>query len=227
MREESTNRDKPFRSRPTYLLFVKQFALCVRNLEEVIEHNLSAMFCSLELRSGIVVPLECSIDNLGAHVDHVGHNWLVLRAVPSNVSWLSVSVSVGGSVVLMVHRSLSGSPLSVSIGNGRVLGKNTSDCPVEQIWVVHKRLGVERMVVENNRTVVTETTANTSDDEIADPAISEPAADIEVLNRELANDSQTKKYANLSASGIVSPVKVGLVSRTSDDGQISSWEPAL
>jgi len=179
------------------------------------------------LGSSVDVALESSVVDIGAGVVQVWHGWLVHAAIPSHVARLSHSVPVHVLVVLMIDRSLSGSPLSVSIRNGRVLGKNTSDCPVEQIWVVHKRLGVERMVVENNRTVVTETTANTSDDEIADPAISEPAADIEVLNRELANDSQTKKYANLSASGIVSPVKVGLVSRTSDDGQISSWEPAL
>jgi len=179
------------------------------------------------LGSSVDVALESSVVDIGAGVVQVWHGWLVHAAIPSHVARLSHSVPVHVLVVLMIDRSLSGSPLSVSIGNGRVLGKNTSDCPVEQIWVVHKRLGVERMVVENNRAVVTETTANTSDDEIADPAISEPAADIEVLNRELANDSQTKKYANLSASGVVSPVKVGLVSRTSDDGQISSWEPAL
>lgn len=156
----------------------------------------------------------------------VGHGWLVHAAVPSHVARLSHSVPVHVLVVLMINRSLSGSPLSVRIGDGRVLGKDTRDSPVEQVWVVHQRLGVERMVVENDGTVVTETTANTSDDEIADPAISEPAADIEVFNGELANNSQAEKNANLSASGVVSPVKVGLVSGTSDHGKISSREPA-
>jgi len=127
----------------------------------------------------------------------------------------------------MINRSLSGSPLSVCIGDRRVLRKDSSDSPVEQIRVVHKGLGIECVVVENNRTVVTETTTNTSDDEIADPAISEPAANIEVLDRELSDYSQAEKYANLSASGVVSPVKVGLVSGTSDHGKISSREPAL
>jgi hypothetical protein len=77
---------------------------------------------SLELRGGVVVPLECSVDNLGAHVDHVGHNGLALRTVPRNISGLSVSVSVGGSVVLVEDRGLSGSPLSVSIRARRVPG---------------------------------------------------------------------------------------------------------
>lgn len=77
---------------------------------------------SLELRGGVVVPLECSVDDLGAHVYHVRHDGLALRAVPRHVSGLSESVSVGGSVVLMEHRGLSGSPLSVSVGNGRIPG---------------------------------------------------------------------------------------------------------
>ena len=171
MREKSTNKEKPFRSRPTYPLFVKQFALCVGKLEEVIEHNLSAMNCSLELRGGVVVPLECSIDNLGAHVDHVGHNGLVLRAVPSNVSWLSVSVSVGGSVVLMVHRSLSGSPLSVSIGYGWVSWQNLCQVPVEQVWVVDQRLGVEGVIIHHNGSRVTETSAESTGHEVNDPGI--------------------------------------------------------
>jgi len=157
----------------------------------------------------------------------VGHGWLVHAAIPSHVARLAHSVPVHVLVVLMINRSLSSSPLSVCIGDRRILRKDSSDSPVEQVWVVHKGLGIECVIVENNRTVVTETTANTSDDEIADPAISEPAADIEVLDGELANDSQAEKYTNLSASGVVSPVKVGLVSGTSDHGKISSREPAL
>ena len=140
----------PFRSRPTYPSFVKQFALCVGNLEEVIEHYLLAMCCSLELRSGVVVPLESAVDDLGAHVYHVWHDGLVLRTVPSNVSWLSVSVSVGRSVVLVIDGSLSGSPLSVSVGDGWVPGQDLCQVPVEQVWVVDQRLCVERVIVHHD-----------------------------------------------------------------------------
>jgi hypothetical protein len=113
-------------------------------------HYLLAMCCSLELRSGVVVPLESAVDDLGAHVYHIGHDGLVLRTVPSNVSWLSVSVSVGCSVVLVIDGSLSGSPLSVSVGCGWVPGENLCQVPVEQVRVVDQRLRVERVIVHHD-----------------------------------------------------------------------------
>ena len=174
---------------------MKQFALCVGKLEEVIEHNLSAICCSLELRSGVVVPLECSVDNLGAHVYHVGHDWLVLRTVPSNISWLSVSVSVGGSVVLMVHRSLSGSPLSVSIGYGWVSWQDLCQVPVEQVWVVDQRLSVESVIVHHNGSRVAKTSAESTGYEVNDPGISQPASNIEVLYGKLSNKKKTEQAA--------------------------------
>ena len=129
---------------------MKQFALCVGKLEEVIEHNLSAMYCSLELRGGVVVPLECSVDDLGAHVYHVRHDGLALRAVPRHISGLSEPVPVGGPVVLVEHRGLSGSPLSVCIGYGWVSWQDLCQVPVEQVWVVDQRLSVEGVIVHHN-----------------------------------------------------------------------------
>lgn len=93
---------------------------------------------SLELGHCVAVSLEGAVDNIRADIDHIRHNWLVLRAVPRNISGLSLSVSVGGSVVLMVDGSLSSSPLSVCIWERGVLGENLGQVPEEEIWVVHQ-----------------------------------------------------------------------------------------
>lgn len=127
--------------------------------------------CSFELRDGVDVSLEGTVDNVGSHVDHVGHDGLVHASIPLHVSWLSVSVSIGGSVVLMVDWGLSGSPLSVGIGKRWVLGKDSGDGPVEQVWVVHQRLGVEGVVVHDNGSCSYETTTKTSGDEPHDPGV--------------------------------------------------------
>lgn len=206
---------------------MKQFALCVGNLEEVIEHNLSAMRCSLELRSGVVVPLECSVDNLGAHVDHIGHDGLVLRTVPSNVPWLSVSVSVGGSVVLMVHRGLSGSPLSVCIGYRWVSWQDLCQVPVEQVWVVDQRLGVEGVIVHHDGSRVAETSSETTGHEVNGPGISQPASNVEVLDGEFSNEEETEQAAELGARSVVGPVKVRAVNWAGDNAlHVVAREPA-
>jgi len=157
----------------------------------------------------------------------VGHGGLVHAAVPSHVTRLPHSVPVHVLVVLMVDGSLSGSPLSVRIGHGRVLRQDAGDGPVEQVWVVDQGLGVEGMVIKDDGAVVTETAANTSDDEVADPSVGEPATDVEVLDGELADDGQAEEHAHLSAGGVASPVEVGLVRRAGDRSKIFSGEPAL
>lgn len=206
---------------------MKQFALCVGNLEEVIEHNLSAMCCSLELRSGVVVPLECSVDDLGAHVYHVGHDGLVLRTVPSNVSRLSVSVSVGGSVVLVIDGSLSGSPLSVCIGYRWVSWQDLCQVPVEQVWVVDQRLGVEGVIVHHDGSRMAETSSESTGHEVNDPCVSQPASHIEILDGKLSNEEETKQAAELSATCVVSPVEVRAINWAGDNAlHVVAREPA-
>ena len=78
----------------------------------MIENSPSVLF-SLELGGGIAVSLEGTVDDIGSSVHEIWHNWLILRSIPRNVSWLSDSVSVTGLVVLMEYWLLSGSPLSV------------------------------------------------------------------------------------------------------------------
>ena len=172
------------------------------------ERSIGTYTRSLELRGGVVVPLECSVDDLGAHVDHVGHDRLALRAVPRNVSGLSESVSVGGSVILVIDGGLSGSPLSVSVGARWVSGQNLSQVPVEEIWVVDQGLGVQGVVVQHDGARVSETSAETTQHEVHEPSVSQPASYIEVLDGKLSNEEKTQKATYLSASSVVGPVEI-------------------
>ena len=110
-----------------------------------------------------------------------------------------MAVPVHILVILVIDGSLASSPLSVRIGHGRVLGEDAACRPVEQVWVVHQSLGVERVVIENDGSVGAETTANTPNDEIADPAIGQPASRIETLDGEFTDDGKTQKDAKLSS----------------------------
>lgn len=177
--------------------------------------------------AGVDIALECAIVDIGAVVVQVGHDWLILRTVPLNVARLAHSVPVHILVVLVIDWCLSCAPLSVRIGHGRVLGENTSDSPVEKVWIVDEGLGIEGVIVQHKGAVVTETTTDTSDDEVANPAVGQPATDIEVLDGQLTDDSEAEKHANLSSSRVVSPVEVRLVGRSSDHAQILLGEPAL
>ena len=122
--------------------------------------------CSLKLGNGVSVSFEGTVDDIGSVVVKVGHDRLALTSIPRHVSWLSHSVSVGGSVVLVVHRGLSGSPLSVSIGHRRVSWEHSAASPPEKVWGVHECLGVELIVIEHDGSVGEETTAETSDHEV-------------------------------------------------------------
>ena len=92
---------------------------------------------SVELRGGVRVPLESSVDDVGSLVDEVRHDGLVLRSVPGNVSGLSESVPVAVLVVLMEDGGLSHSPLEVGVGHGGALGESTGEVPPEEVGVVH------------------------------------------------------------------------------------------
>ena len=85
-------------------------------------------------------------------------------------------------MILMVDWCLSCSPFSVGIGNRWVLGENSGNVPVEEVWIVDQSLGVNTMVVHNNWSVVLETSTETSDHEVHNPSVSDPASDIEILD---------------------------------------------
>ena len=98
---------------------------------------------------------------------------------------------------------------------------------MEEVRVVDQSLGVEGVVIQDDGPVVTKTTADTPDDEPADPSVGEPAANVEILDGELADDGKAEENAELGTRSVVSPVKVGLVGGAGDHGEITLGEPAL
>lgn len=161
-------------------------------------------------------------------IHKIWHNWLVLRSIPRNVSWLSDSVSIDSLVVLMEYWLLSGSPFSVGIWNWWVLWKNSCEVPPEEIWVVQQSSCVELMVVENNWSLISQTSSESlryKDDEVE---VSQPASNIEIFNREFSNDCQTKEASNLTSGGVISPVPVGLGDWSYNNFfSFTLWEPRL
>ena len=138
----------------------------------------------------------------------VGHNWLILRSIPRNISWSSLSVSVASLVILMEHGVLPGSPLSVSIGDGRVSGEDTGKIPPVQVGVVKESTGVETLVVAHHWSLISEATADSLGPEEDNPAVDEPASGVEVLDWELSDDQEAEEAADLGAGGVASPVVV-------------------
>lgn len=163
---------------------------------------------SLELRSGVAVPLEGSVDDIGTLIDEVRHDWLVHGTVPCNVSRHSHSVPVASTVVLVEDWRLSSSPLSVSVWDWWVAWQHTGHVPPEQVWIVKQSSLMESMIVENNWSLISQTSANSTRHEEDHVCIGDPASHIEVLNWQLSNDGETQEASELSSSGIVGPVMV-------------------
>ena len=143
---------------------------------------------------------------------HVWHDWLVHGTIPLYVPRLSETEAIDVLVVLMEHGLLACLPLTVSIRLRSSLGQLSTEIPPKEVWIVHKSLGVNTVVIHNKRTVGKETAANASQTEVSDPAICKTNSHIERLNWELSNDKETESNTKLSTCGIVSPVEVGLVS---------------
>ena len=101
----------------------------------------------------------------------IGHDRLVHGTVPLDVAGLSHSVPVHILVVLVIDWSLASSPLAVRIGHRWVLWEDTSDGPVVKVRVVNQRLLVPGVIVEDQGTVVSETTSNASENEVTYPSI--------------------------------------------------------
>ena len=112
----------------------------------------------------------------------IWHDWLVLRSIPRNVSWLSDPVSVTGLVVLMEDWGLSCSPFSVSIWHRWVLWKNSGNVPPEQVWVVQESSIMELVVIEDDWSLVSKTSSKSLRNEESHIGVGQPASDIEVLN---------------------------------------------
>lgn len=133
---------------------------------------------------------------------------MVLGSIPRKVSWLSESVSVCVSVVLMVDRSLSCSPFKMGVGHSWVSGQHSGDVPIEQVWVVHQGLCVKSMVVQGDGSGSSESSSEPSDNKVNNPEVCEPASGIEALNGELSNDEESECASELSSGSVVCEIKV-------------------
>jgi len=178
------------------------------------------------LGSGVAVALESAVDDVGAVVVHVRHDGLVLRAIPSHVAGLSEPVAVHVLVGHVEHWLLSGLPLAVGVRHWGVLGQNAGHVPEEKVWVVGQGLCVKRMVVHHDGPVALEATTKSSNYEVNDPAIGQPATDIEVLNWQFTDHHETESATKLGSRCIVGPVEVGAIHGSGNFLHLALREPA-
>jgi len=108
----------------------------------------------------------------------------------------------------MEHWGLSGFPLSVGIGDGRVLSEGSGQVPVEQVGEVEERLHVDLLVVHHDGTSGLQTSAESLHDEEDDPSVTKPHSDVEVLDGQFSDEEETENATHLSSAGIVGPVEV-------------------
>ena len=67
---------------------------------------------------------------------------------------------------------------------------------------------MELVVVHDERSLVSQTSAESLAYEEHQPEVRNPASDVEVLDWELSNNSKTKEASQLGSSSIISPVPV-------------------
>jgi len=180
----------------------------------------------VQLGHSVAVAFERPVNDVRASVVQVWHDGLVHGTIPLHVAWNSESVSVARLVVHVVDRLLTSLPLTVRIWHWRVLWKNATHIPVEKVWVVSQRLCVDVLVVHHDRALVEKTTAKTSHNKEGNPGPGDHNSGVEVLERQFSNKEQTEETSDLSASGVVCPVKVRLVHRASNLLHFTAWEPA-
>ena len=142
---------------------------------------------SLKSSSRVAVSLEGTVRYIGSLIDEIWHNWLVLRTVPWDISWLSHSISVAGLMILMENWSLSDSPFLVSIWDWRVLWQGSCQVPPEEIWVVLESSLMEPMIVHNDWSCISQTSSESLGDEEVDVEIGDPASRIEIFNWKFSN----------------------------------------
>ena len=138
--------------------------------------------CSFELGHVVDIALEGSIVDVSAMVIKVWHHRLVHGTIPLDISWSSIPVSVYVLVILMEDWVLAGSPLTVCIWDWWALWKNAAYTPVKEIWIVCESLHVKRVIVQDNWTIMLHTTAKTSDNEVHDVEVGNPATCVETLD---------------------------------------------
>lgn len=67
---------------------------------------------------------------------------------------------------------------------------------------------MDGMIVHDNGSSLSETSSETTRHEVDEPSVCEPASHIEVLDRKLSNEEESKEASQLSARCVVSPVEV-------------------
>ena len=178
---------------------------------------LYALHPSLESSGGVAVSLEGTVDNVGSHVHEVWHDWLVLRSIPRNVSWLSNSVSVARLVVLMEDWSLSGSPLEMGILDWWVSWEHSAEVEPEEVWVVLQSSQVVLMTVGDEWSLVSQTSTKSLGHKEYNVEVGDPASDVEVLDWKLSDNQKAKEASNLGSRGVGGIVPVGLGDWSNDD----------
>ena len=115
-------------------------------------------------------------------------------------------------MVLMEDGSLSHSPLSMSILHRGVLWKNSGQVPIIQVRHVYQCLCMIFVIVQDKGSLMSKPSGQSSDNEVGDIEVGDPSSDVEVLNGKLSNNEEAKHSSYLGSCGVVSPVKIRLVS---------------
>lgn len=165
----------------------------------------------------IAVLLEGAVDDIRAKVHKVRHCGLRHGTVPRNISWLSLLVPVDCLVVLMEDGVLSHHPFSVGVLGDWQLRKNLLGDPVVQVGVVQQRPIVERVSIKHKGSREIETSGVTSDDEVDDVEVANPAPHVEVLDGKFSHNCNTKDSSESSVFVVVSVVEIRLVSWSRGD----------
>ena len=125
----------------------------------------------------------------------------------------------------MEHWVLHVPPLVMGNGDGWVLWQNASQVPPEQVGVVHQRLGVVRIVVEENWSVAEETSTITSDNKVHHPEVTQSYTGVKTLDRKFTDEEDTQKTSQVSASSSGCVVVIGPVNGTGDFLHFAFWHP--
>ena len=74
---------------------------------------------------------------------------------------------------------------------------------------------MELVIVSNQRSLISQTTAETSVDKIEDPNVGENTSSVEGFDWELSNCHKTEEASNLGSGGVVGPVSDLIVHHSS------------
>lgn len=81
------------------------------------------------------------------------------------------------------------------------------------------------MVVHYNWAIVSKTTTKTSNNKHSAPSVSKEDTGVKILNRELADNEETKEAADLCSGCVVSPVKIRFINRSGNFLHLAAGEP--